>query len=138
LLVHNTPYKTCQILLFNVIIIESYKDVPKEDNYFLGTLLPYLKLFHYFGFSVPTFVENCPFGATKSLKEDDVKFQTLFEKCTRAYNINFYRNSLISIVSNPNYPFFVFLKKKILIFLFLNLYSTSIFGVFQLLFTCFF
>jgi hypothetical protein len=56
--------------------------MPKEDNYVLGTLLPYLESFHYSGFNVPTFVENYPFGAIKSFKEDDVKFWTLFEKCT--------------------------------------------------------
>jgi hypothetical protein len=45
-----------------------------EDNYFLKTFFPYLELFHYFGLSVSTFVEDYPFGTIKSLKEDNVKF----------------------------------------------------------------
>jgi len=76
--------------------------VLKEDNYFLRILLPYLKLFHYSGFSVPTFVENYPFGAIKRFKEDDVKFWMLFEKCTMAYNANFYRNQSTFVVSSPD------------------------------------
>jgi hypothetical protein len=82
LLVDDMPYKTCQNPHFNVIFIEFYEDMPEEENYLLGSLLPYLKLFHYSGFNVPTFVENYPFGAIRNLKEDDVKFWTLFEKCT--------------------------------------------------------
>jgi len=74
LLVDNTPYKTYQNPPFNVIFIESYKEVLKEDSYFPRILLLYLKFFHYFGFSIPTFVENYPFGAIKRFKEDDVKF----------------------------------------------------------------
>ncbi len=81
-MVDDTPYKTCQNPPFNVIFIESYEDMLEEENYLLGTFLPYLESFHYFGFNVPTFVENYPFGAIRSLKEDDVKFWTLFEKCT--------------------------------------------------------
>jgi hypothetical protein len=44
----------------------------EKDNYFLGTIFPYLKSLHYFGLNVPTFVENYPFGTIKSFKEDDV------------------------------------------------------------------
>jgi hypothetical protein len=52
------------------------------------------------------------------------------------YNVNFYRNQLTSIVSSPNYPFFVLFSILSLIFLFLNLYNTSIFELSQLLFVC--
>jgi len=45
LLVDDIIYKTCQNPPFNVIFIESYENMPKEDNYFLGTLLPYLDPF---------------------------------------------------------------------------------------------
>ncbi len=64
-----------------MIFIESSKDMPEEENYFLRIFLPYLESFHYSGFNVATFVENHAFGAIRSLKEDDVKFWTLFEKC---------------------------------------------------------
>jgi hypothetical protein len=35
LLVDDTPYKTCQNPPYNVIFVESYKDVDEEDNYLL-------------------------------------------------------------------------------------------------------
>jgi hypothetical protein len=89
-----------------MIFIESSKDMPEEENYFLRIFLPYLESFHYSGFNVATFVENHAFGAIRSLKEDDVKFWTLFEKMHRGCNANFYKNQLTSIVSSPIYPFF--------------------------------
>ncbi len=58
---------------FNAIFLESYEDVPYDDNYFLRTFLPHLKLFHYYGLRIPTFIKDYPFGAIKNLKEDDVK-----------------------------------------------------------------
>jgi hypothetical protein len=85
------PYKTYLNPPFNAIFVEFYEYVPKEDNYIMKTFLPYLKFLHYFGFHVPTFVELYPFGAIKSIKEDDVKFQTLFEKCTMVCSTSFYR-----------------------------------------------
>jgi hypothetical protein len=90
---------------FNAIFIESYEDVPQDDNYFLGTFLPHLKLFHYYGLIVPTFIKDYPFGAIKNLKEDDVKCQTLFEKCTMAYITNFCRNQLTFVVNSKKNPF---------------------------------
>jgi hypothetical protein len=62
------------------------------------------------GFSVPTFVEDYPFGSIKSLKEDNVKFRMLFEKCTMVYNTNFLRNQSTCIVRSLNFPFFLFFK----------------------------
>jgi hypothetical protein len=77
-------YKSCQNPPFNVIFIESYEDMPKEENYLLGIFLPYIESFHYSEFTVATFVENYAFDAIRSLKKDDVKFWTLFEICTMA------------------------------------------------------
>jgi len=87
LLVDNMPYKTCQNPPLNDIFVESYDDVKKKDNYFLGTFLPYLESLHYSRLSVRTFVEDYTFGSIRSLNKNDVKFQTLFEKCTIAYNV---------------------------------------------------
>jgi len=90
LLVHDTPYKTCYLNSpFNVIFVESYEYVPKEANYLMKTLLPYLKFPHYSRLNVPTFVELYPFNAIRSLKEDDVRFWMLCEKCTMACSVDF-------------------------------------------------
>ncbi len=67
---------------FNAIFVESYENLPKEDNYFMKTFLQYLEFIHYSRLNVPTFVEFYPFNAIKSIKVDNVRFQTLFEKCT--------------------------------------------------------
>jgi hypothetical protein len=64
-LVDDTPYKTCLNPPFNAIFVESYEYTPKENNYLMKTFFPYLKFFHNFGFSVPTFVELYPSGASK-------------------------------------------------------------------------
>jgi len=74
LLVDDTPYRTYQNPPFNVIFIEYYEDVPKEDNYLLKTFLPYFKKFHYSGLIVLTFVEFYHFGVIRSIEENDVKF----------------------------------------------------------------
>jgi hypothetical protein len=135
LLADDMPYKACLNPPFNVIFVKSYEYMPKEENYFMKTLLMYLKFIHYFGLSVPTFVELYPFGTIKSLKEDDVKFQMLFEKCTMACSTNFCGNHSTSIVNSPNYYCFKF-------FLgfpnFTDLYGCSILGLSQLLFVFFF
>jgi hypothetical protein len=39
LLVDDMPYRTCLNLPFNVIFVESYKDLPKENNYLMKTFL---------------------------------------------------------------------------------------------------
>jgi hypothetical protein len=72
--VSNMPYKTYLNPPANAIFVKSYEYAPKEDNYLMETLFPYLKFLHHFGFSVPTFVEFYPFGTIKSIKEDDVRF----------------------------------------------------------------
>ncbi len=101
---------------FNAIFVESYEDLPKEDNYFMKNFLQYLEFLHYSGFSVPTFVEFYPFNAIRSLKKDNVRFRTLFEKCTMAYRTSFYRNHLTFVVSNPNFLFCSFLPFRSWIF----------------------
>jgi len=118
LLVDDTPYKTCLNPPYNAIFVEYYEYAPKKIKNLMKTFLPYLKFFHYFGFCVPTFVELYPFGAIKSIKEDDVKFQTLFEKCTMACFTSFYRNHSTSIVSSLNIFFCSFLPMLFWIFQF--------------------
>jgi hypothetical protein len=56
----------------------------------MKTIFPYLKFVYNFGLNVFTFVEFYPFGAIRIIKEDDVKFLTLFEKCTMACCTTFY------------------------------------------------
>jgi hypothetical protein len=79
LLVDDKPYRTCLNPPSNAIFVEFYEYTPKEDNYLMKTLLPYLKFFHYSGLSVPSFVELYPFGAIKSIKEDNIKFRMLLK-----------------------------------------------------------
>jgi hypothetical protein len=99
------PYKTCLNLPFNAIFIESYEYLPKEDNYLMKTILPYLEFLHNFVFSVPTFVEFYPFGPIRIIKEDDVKFWILFGKCTMACFANFHRNRSTFVERSPNIIF---------------------------------
>jgi len=62
------PYRICSLNLpFTAIFVESYECAPKEDNYLMKILVPYLKFFHYFGLNVPMFVELYPFGANKNM-----------------------------------------------------------------------
>jgi hypothetical protein len=65
----------------------------------------YLKFFHNLGLSVPTFVELYPFGTISNIKEDDVRFWTLFEKCTMACFADFYISRFTSVISSPNILF---------------------------------
>jgi hypothetical protein len=74
LLVDDMPYRTCLNMPFNAIFVESYEYETKEDKYVMKTLFPHLEFLHYFGLNVPTFVEIYPFGAIKSINEDDVRF----------------------------------------------------------------
>jgi hypothetical protein len=67
-------YRTYLNPPFNVIFVESYEYSPKEDNYLMKTLLPYLEFFYNSRLNVPTFVELYPFGTIKSIKEDNVRF----------------------------------------------------------------
>lgn len=74
LLVKDMPYKTYLKPSFNAIFVKSYEHVPKEDNYLVKTIFPYLKFFHNFRLSVSTFVEFYPFSTIRSIKDDDVGF----------------------------------------------------------------
>jgi hypothetical protein len=51
----------------------------------------FTQLFHYSRLNVPTFVEDNPFGTIKHVAKDDVKYNTLFEKCTNKCNASFYK-----------------------------------------------
>jgi hypothetical protein len=109
LLVDDAPYRTYLNLPFNAIFIESYEYTPKEDNYLMKTIFPYLEFLHNSRLIVPTFVELYPFSTIRSIKEDDVKFQMSFKKCTMAYFAIFCINRLTSIESSPNILFCSFL-----------------------------
>jgi len=113
LLVNNMSYKTYLNLPFNAIFVESYEYAPKDDNYFI---LSYLELFHYFRLNVPTFVEFYPFGAIRRINKENVKFRTLFKKCTTTYFVSFCRNCSTFLVSNPNILFCSFLPMFFWIF----------------------
>ncbi len=91
---------------FNVIFVEFYEEQKKKK--LVSTIIPYLELFHQFGFNVPIFVEDNPFGTIRNIIEDDVKYKTLFEKCINKCNVSFYKNTLKSIISSQNFPFFSF------------------------------
>jgi hypothetical protein len=116
LLVDDMPYKTCLYPPFNVIFVESYEYAPKEDNYLMKTFFPYLEFLHNFGLSVPTIVKLYSFGSIKSIKEDDVKLWTLFERCTMACSISFYKSHSTSVISSPNIFFCSFLPMLFWIF----------------------
>jgi hypothetical protein len=51
----------------------------EEDNYLMKDIFSYLEFFHYFKLSVPTFVELYPIDAIRCIKENDVRFWTLFK-----------------------------------------------------------
>ncbi len=80
------PYKTYLNPPFNAIFVEFYEYMPKENNFLMKILFLYFEFFHYFGLTVPTFVNFYPFNTIRSIKEDDVRFRTLFEKCTMAFH----------------------------------------------------
>jgi hypothetical protein len=76
-------------------------------------------------------MELYPFSSIKSLKENDVRFWTLFEKCTMACCAIFYKNQLTFVVSNPNFnlffPFSFFLDSPIsLIYMLLQFFDFPI------------
>ncbi len=116
LLVDDMPHKTYLNSPFDAIFVKSYEYMLKEYNYLMKTILSYLEFFHYFKLCVPTFVELYLFGAIKSIKEDNVKFQMLSKKCTMAYSASFCRNCLTSVINNPNNFFFSFLPMLFRIF----------------------
>jgi len=108
-IIDNTPYITYLNPSFNAIFVEFYEYAPKEDNYLTKKFLSYLKFLHNYGLNVLTFVELYPFNAIKSIKENNVKFRTLFEKCTMAYSTSLCKNCFTFIVSSPNiFFYFVF------------------------------
>jgi hypothetical protein len=124
------PYISCLNLPFNAIFVESYEYVLKEDNYRMKALLSYSKFFQYFGLNVPTFVQLYPFNAIKSIKEDNVRFWTLFKKCTMAYSVSFCRNCSTSVVRSPHIFFYSFLP-IFLDFLISLIYMVSLFSNFH-------
>jgi hypothetical protein len=67
-------YKNCLNLPFNVIFVETYEDLPKEDNYLMKTLLLYLKVLHYFKLNVFTFVEFYPLAPSGVTRKTTSKF----------------------------------------------------------------
>jgi hypothetical protein len=52
---------------YNAIFLESFDGFCGEDQYLLGSVLPYLENLHLSGYGVPTFVEHNPFGRIKCI-----------------------------------------------------------------------
>jgi hypothetical protein len=130
LLVDDKPYKTWLNSSFNAIFVESYEYMPKEHNYLIKTFLPYLDFVHYYGLSVPTFVEFYPFGTIKSIKENDVRFRVLFKKCNMACFTSFYKNHL-ALINSPNIFLLLFPSNSFLDFLISLIYMVSLFPNFH-------
>ncbi len=122
----------------HIILVESHQYVPKYDNYIMKTLITYFQFLHNSRLNVPTFVELYPFGTIKSIKEDDVRFWTLFKKCTMACSTSFCRNCLTSIINSPNILFCSFLPMFFGFSNLIDLYGQSISSLSQLLFVLFF
>lgn len=108
LLLNNTPYKTYLNPPFNAIFVEFYEDLPKEDNCFMKIFFPYLEFLHYSKLSIPTFVEFYPFGTIRSLKENNVRFQTLVDNAPWPI-MYFCKNHSTFLICSPNFIFCSFL-----------------------------
>jgi hypothetical protein len=94
-----------KILLMS-FLLSPMKNKKIKKKKLVSIIIPYLELFHYARFNFPIFVENNPFGTIRNIIEDDVKYKTLFEKCSDKCNVSFYKNTLKSIISSQFFPYF--------------------------------
>ncbi len=94
----------------------SYEYLPKEDNCLMKAIILYLEFLHKFVLSVPTFVELYTFNAIRNIKENNVRFWMLFEKCTMACSVSFCKNHSTFVISSPNILFCSFLPMLFWIF----------------------
>jgi len=82
LLIDNTPYKSLFNEPYNVIFVETFdSSIGNNNNYLLGSVMPYLEAFQSSRISAPTFVENNPFKHVKHISQNDPKYKMLFENC---------------------------------------------------------
>jgi hypothetical protein len=68
---------------YNAIFLELFDNLCGEDQYLLGSVFLYLENLHSFGYGLPTFVENNPFGRIRCIKWDNPRLlKMLFVKCS--------------------------------------------------------
>jgi hypothetical protein len=90
LFVDNTPYKSLFIGPFNVIFVKTFENFVRDNNnYLLGALLLYLEDLQSSRLSVPTFVEDNPFGSIRHFSQNDLKYKTLFENCGGSCDVSY-------------------------------------------------
>jgi len=83
LLVNNTPYKSIFNGLYNAIVLESFHDLHRDNQYLLGSIFPYLENLHSSKYGVPTFIENNPFGKIICINSNNPRLlKMLFMKCS--------------------------------------------------------
>jgi hypothetical protein len=82
LLVDDTRYKSIFNDLWNGIFVESFEGASNNGDYLFSIVLPYLVSFHFFGFSVQTYMKHNPFGTIKSINQSDPYYKMLFEDCS--------------------------------------------------------
>jgi hypothetical protein len=93
LFVDDTPYKSLFNGSFNAIYVETFEKSGRNDNYLLGIVFPYMETIHFLEFSVPTFVQDNPFGRNiKHIRWNDPIYKTLFEGCTSSCDSSYCTN----------------------------------------------
>jgi len=90
LLVDDTPYKSIFNDSCNAIFLESFEGASNDEDYLLSIIFPYLVSFHFFGFSVQTYLEHNPFGTIKSISQSDPYSKMLFENCSDSCDAMYY------------------------------------------------
>jgi hypothetical protein len=65
LVIDNMPHKSMFNGLYNAIFFELFDNIHGEDQYLLGSIIPYLENLHSSEYDIPTFVEHNPFGRIK-------------------------------------------------------------------------
>jgi hypothetical protein len=67
LFINNTPHKNMFNGPYNAIFLESFDSIHGEDQYLVGSILPYLENLHSYKYGVPTFVEHNSFGRIRCI-----------------------------------------------------------------------
>jgi hypothetical protein len=89
LLVDDMLYKTC-LMTRIVPFLESFDGLHGDDHYLSGFVFPYLENLQSFGYGVPTFVEDNPFGRVRCINRNDPRqFKMLFVKCSHVCQPSF-------------------------------------------------
>jgi hypothetical protein len=90
LLVDDTPYKSIFNVLWNAIFLELFEGLGSTGIICFPSILPYLVSFHFFGFSVQTYMKHNPFGTIKSISQSDPYYNMLFEECNDSCDAMYY------------------------------------------------